>query len=116
MPFFSVSSNRVVSGTTATARIQHGKSGIVWIVSQISVRTTPVRNTAQCTVNINGSYRTSTSLLPSSAQGTPFYALNPSDVMTVDFTGLAIGDVGIVEVGYDERGWGQYSFSAGDVI
>lgn len=108
MPDF-VASARAASNGAATVLIQHNKSGIVWVVSQISVRSDPVRNTASCRVSRNGQQLTSSALVPSTAAGQPFYRLNAADALEIAFANLQSGDFAYVTVSYSETQWGQYN-------
>lgn len=106
MPDF-VASARAASNGVATVLIQHNKSGIQWVVSQISVRSDPIRNTAQCRVSRNGQQLTNTALVPSTASGQPFYRLNAADALEVVFSNLTSGDFAYVTVSYSEGLWGM---------
>lgn len=105
MPDFAASA-RAVTGGTAVVRIQHNRSGIVWVVSQIAVESIPARPAANATIRRNGRYITSTATLPASAQGQPFYQLNASDLIEVSFANLGVGDNAIVSLLYTEDIWG----------
>lgn len=107
VPDFSASARADASGN-ATVRIQHNRSGIVWVVSQIAVENTPTTpSAAKAIVRRNGRYLTSTSIVPASAQGQPFYALNAPDVLEIDFSNVPVGDTAIVTLSYQETLWGQ---------
>lgn len=100
---------------TAQVRIQHGRSGLQWVVSQISVQSIPLRTGATVTVNLNGQYWTSTSVLPATASGQPFITLNASDLLTADFAFLTVGDSAILNLFYVETHWGNAD-NVGNVV
>jgi len=95
---------------TAQVRIQHARSGIVWVVSQIGVTSSTLRSGSTATVSLNGQYITSAQFLPQSAQGQPFITLTGADVLTIDFAGLTSGDTAIANLLYEEGLWGQQRY------
>lgn len=107
VPDFSASQRADASGN-ATVTIQHNRSGIVWVVSQIAVEKSPdTPSAARAIIRRNGRYLTSTSIVPASAQGQPFYALNAPDTLEIEFSNLSVGDTGVVTVSYQETLWGE---------
>lgn len=104
-----VGSARAASNGIATVLVQHNKSGLQWVVSQISVRSDPVRNAAKCEVKRNGQQMATSALVPSTASGQPFYRLNAADALEIVFSNLQSGDFAYVTVSYSEAQWGQYN-------
>lgn len=113
MPDFSTSARADAAGE-ATCLIQHNKSGLIWIVSQLAVESIPERSAARTFVYRNDRFLTSSSIVPASAQGKPFYRLNAGDKLEVRFDNLTSGDTAIVTVSYNEAEWG--STEAGDIV
>lgn len=111
MPDYVVSSRAAADGT-ATVHIQHNKSGIVWVVSQLSVQDVPSSSVGQCTVKRNGQLMTTTSIVPATAGGQPFYRLNAGDDLECAFTNLTPSANAIVTASYSETQWGQYNDGA----
>lgn len=107
MADFSASARVPAAGTTCQVRIQHNRSGIDWVVSQISVETIPATPAGLAVVRRNGRYLTDTTQLPAGAQGQPFYKLSASDVLTIDFSNLVAGTTAICTVSYQEGTWGS---------
>lgn len=102
----------VQAGSSGTATLTiSGESiptGVIWVVSQISVETLPVRVTASATVRKNSRYITSSSQgSASSAQGPPYISLSSHDVFTIVWTGLTLNDACIATLLYTEHIWGQ---------
>lgn len=101
------------AATTATVTIQPGRSGLDWIVWQMTVTSIPRRGGGQVTVNRDGIYLTSTIIIPSSAQGPPAIVLHDSSVLESAFTGMVAGDECIVTLLYEEVPWGEHGTSFG---
>lgn len=91
---------------TATLIIVPDKSGIQWVVAQISVDCSPSRPEGNATVRKNGQYVTSTITLPQTAGGEPALLLQYFDTMTITFSGCQPGDNVIGTVYYNEVPWG----------
>lgn len=100
------------SGSVAVT-IQHGKTGLWWIVWQLSVASYPARSQASCTVTRNGNYMTSTATVPASAQGPPAWKLEPSDVLTFNFSGFHAGDECIATLLFEETLGGRLGTTFG---
>lgn len=107
MPDYVIPAVKANAAGIAVARFQLNRSGIVWVVSQIAVRTSPPRPNAAVTVTRNGQTMTTSSVVPATAGGQPFYRLNNSDVLEATFTGLTLNDDAIVTLSYSESLWGQ---------
>jgi hypothetical protein len=92
-----------ISGVV-TIRIQP-KRNVPWLVKQISNRCQTTASGATAGISKNG--YPITPLVPGfdAAGGDPPIQLRPSDTMTVDYTGLNVGDVVQVLVVYDETEW-----------
>lgn len=96
------------SSGIAVVSFAHNKSGLRWIVWQLTVETIPVRGGAQATIRRNGRYITSTIVgSGSSAQGPPALKMEPNDVLTCTWTGLTAGDEAILLFLYEEVPWGN---------
>lgn len=97
------------SGTaTVTVSGESIPTGMIWVVSQISIETIPSRVTASATVRKNGRYLTSSAQgSASSAQGPPYISLSSHDVLTVTWTGLSLNDSCIATLLYNEHIWGS---------
>ena len=103
-----------VGQTGGTITIEHGKSGLQWIIWQLTVETIPARLSAQATLRKNGRYVTSTIVgSGSSAQGPPAILLNSNDVLTVLWIGMQAGDELIATPFYEEVPWGQHGTGFG---
>lgn len=113
MPDFATQERANALGI-ATINVQHNKSGIIWVVSQISVESSPVRPAANVAVTRNGRPMTTTAVVPATASGQPFYRLNASDILTLTYRNLTSGDTAIATISYSETLWGQ--FNDGSVI
>lgn len=93
------------SGTVAI-NFQHYKTGLQWIVSQLTNSTSPFRVGSVLTVTLNGGYVTSTPLASGdAATGPPFIKLEASDVLTFTFTGMTQGDQCVAGIFYTEEQW-----------
>lgn len=103
------------AGGIAQVRIQHSRSGIQWVVSQMSVQSQPLRSGAAVTINLNGQFVTNSPFLPQTASGQPFITLNASDLITADFSFLTLGDVAILNLFYVETHWGNAE-NVGNVV
>lgn len=106
MPDFPISARANASGI-AVVRFQLNRAGVIWVVSQISVFSTPARQAATCNVTRNGQPMTNTSFLPATASGQPFYRLNPSDVLELTYRNLTNGDTAQAVISYSESLWNQ---------
>lgn len=96
----------VGSSGTAVIPFQHYKTGIQWIVSQISNSTQPFRVGSTVTVDRNGTFITNTPLASGdSAAGPPYYLLNASDVLNFTFAGMTAGDQCSASIFYTEGDW-----------
>jgi hypothetical protein len=104
-----IASARAGSDGTATVTVQQNLAGLVWVVSQISVTSEPLRAAANCTVRRNGQLMTTTSIVPATAGGQPFYRLNSGDTLTFEFTNLTANDIARATVSYSESQWGEYN-------
>lgn len=106
MPDITQSAKVTAASGIAQLDFVHGKSGVQWIVSQISNSTSPFRVGSTVTVKRNGRYLTSTPLASGdSASGPPAYLLNASDVLSLIFTGMTVGDQVEGTLFYDEKAW-----------
>lgn len=102
----------VQAGASGTAVVTiSGESvptGIVYVISQLSVETLPVRTSATATVRKNGRYISSTAQgSASSAQGPPYISITSHDVLTITWTGMTLNDSCIATLLYNEHIWGQ---------
>lgn len=113
MPDFARSQRADAQGA-ATIVIQHNISGVTWVVSQIAVEDSPSSGTGICKVLRNGRIMTSSSLVPSTASGYPFYALTAQDKLELQFTNLTANAQAIATISYTEAPWGQPN--SGNVI
>lgn len=94
--------------------VEHGKTGLWWIVWQWTVETNPVRTSARATARRNGRYITSTLVgSGSSAQGAPALKLEASDVFTMDWVGLTSGDQAVLTLLLEEVPAGTLGSSFG---
>jgi hypothetical protein len=107
MPDYVIPAVQANAAGIAVCRFQLNRSGVVWVVSQISVRTSPARQNTSVTITRNGQTMTTTSVVPATAGGQPFYRLNNSDVLEATYTGLTVGDSAITTLSYSESLWGQ---------
>lgn len=109
MPALVRSIQAGASGTaTLTISGESIPTGVVWVVSQISIETLPVRTTASATVRLNGRYISSSAQgSASSAQGPPYISLTSHDVLTIVWTGLTLNDSCIGTLLYNEHIWGE---------
>lgn len=99
---------------TAVVPIQHNRSGIVWVVSQIGVRSNPARPAGSVRIARNGQELMTSAILPATAGGYPFYQLTSMDILTVTVANLTAGDTAIVTASYQESLWGQAN--SGNVV
>jgi hypothetical protein len=106
---------KAVAGGTAQVRIQHNRSGLQWVVSQLSVESNPLRTGATATIKLNGQFVSDTPFLPQTASGQPFITLNASDLLTADFAFLTVNDVAILNIFYVETYWGNAPYVGGVV-
>lgn len=102
----------VQAGANGTATVtvsgESVPSGIIYVVSQLSVETLPVRTTATATVRKNGRYLSSTAQgSASSAQGPPYISLSSHDILTITWTGMTLNDSCIATLLYNEHVWGD---------
>lgn len=96
----------VPASGSATIRFQHYKTGLQWIISQLTNSTSPFRVGSVLTVQRNGGYITSTPLASGdAATGPPFLKLDASDYLDFIFTGMAQGDQVIAAIFYTEEEW-----------
>jgi hypothetical protein len=109
-----VNQARADAAGNATVIIQHNRSGIVWVVSQIGVRSNPSRPAGSVRILRNGQELMTSSVLPATAGGYPFYQLTSMDVLAVVFANLTSGDTAIVTASYQESLWGQVN--TGNVV
>ncbi len=113
MAQYSQSTFVAVGATTSTVSIQHGKSGIDWIVWQMTVQSIPRRGSANVTVTRDGLYITSSLVVPSSAQGPPSIVLHTGSVLDTAFAGMLARDECLVTLLYEEVPWGQHGSQFG---
>jgi hypothetical protein len=105
MPELVKSSTAPASGTV-TIPFQHYKTGLQWVVSQMTNSTSPFRVGSVLTVNRNGTFITNTPLASGdAATGPPFLLLNASDVLNFVFTGMTLGDTCTATIFYTESQW-----------
>lgn len=91
---------------SAAITFGHSKSGIQWVVSQMSNSTSPFRVGSVLTVTRNGLYVSSTPLASGdAATGPPFLLLNASDQLVFTFTGMTSGDQCVASIFYQEQLW-----------
>lgn len=101
-------SARVPASGTVTIPFTHNKSGIQWVVSQLTNSTSPFRVGSVLTVQKNGQYVTSTPLASGdAATGPPFLILNASDVLSFVFSGMTSGDQCTATIFYTEQAWSE---------
>lgn len=91
----------------ATVTVAVNKSGIQWVVAQMSVEARPASPNGVCTVRMNGNYYTSTATLPATAGGQPALTLQAQDALTFEFSALTPGTTGVVTIWYVETPWGE---------
>jgi len=92
----------------ASCLIALNKSGLNWIVWQVSVESIPVRSSANAVLRRNGIFVSSTIVgSASSAQGPPAFLLHQGDLLTVDWIGMTSGDECIATAFYEEVPIGQ---------
>lgn len=102
---------------TAVIDFAHGKAGLQWVVSQISIETVPPRSSATVMVRLNGRYMTSSSDGSAiSAQGPPSIRLQSNDILSVSWAALTLGDQCILTLFYQEGPWGVEDPSFGWVV
>jgi hypothetical protein len=105
MPELRKSATVPASGTVVIS-FQHYKTGLQWIISQLSNSTNPFRVGSVLTVDRNGGFITNTPLASGdSAAGPPYLLLNASDSLNFTFTGMTAGDVCIASIFYTEGEW-----------
>lgn len=95
-------------GASGLARLDfiHGKTGIQWIVSQLSNSTSPFRVGSTLSIQRNNLYVTSTPLASGdTATGPPFLLLNAADVLSFIFSGMTSGDQVLATIYYSEHLW-----------
>jgi hypothetical protein len=93
----------------AVIDFQHFKSGVQWIVSQLTNSTSPFRVGSVLTVTLNGGYVTSTPLASGdAATGPPFIKLEATDILTFTFTGMTAGDQCTAGIFYTEQQWSSH--------
>lgn len=109
MPDLVRSVQAAASGTaTVTISGESIPTGMVWVVSQISIETLPTRVTASATIRKNGRYLTSSAQgSASSAQGPPYISLTSHDILTIAWTGMTLNDSCIATLLYNEHIWGD---------
>lgn len=90
----------------ATVFVTPDKAGVQWTIGQLGIETRPNNANVSAIVTFNGRYVTSSSVLPSSASGQPAINLQSVDKVTVQFSGMNVGEQAIVTVFYNESLWG----------
>lgn len=104
----------VATTTAVTVTINGPQSGLQWIVWQLSVETIPFRPGAVAVVKRNGRLVTSTvNGGRSAAQGPPALRISSSDVLTIDWTAVHVGDEAVCTLYYEETQWDQYGSTFG---
>lgn len=115
MTEFASTANADSTGS-ATVTVVHGKSGLQWILWQLTIETIPTRTAASAVVRRNGAYITSSIIgSGSSAQGPPAIVLNDSDVLSVTWSNMTQGDECIARLLYEEVPYGQMGSTYGRV-
>lgn len=105
MPDFTQSTIADASGNASIA-VGHIPSGVVWVVWQVAVETSPARPGCTATITKNLRYLSSTNLgSGASAQGPPAISLKGGDSLAVNWAGMQPGDTAIVSVYYNETLW-----------
>jgi hypothetical protein len=108
LPDFALSGRVGAAGTARITVAGFIPSGLVWVVSQISIEAQSSKPTMSAVVRKNGRFVTSSaSGLSSSAGGAPYLALKPPDQLTVDYAGLNSGDTVLLSLFFREITWGQ---------
>lgn len=113
MAQFTASEFVRAGATTATVTIQHGKAGLDWIVWQATVQSIPRRGGSNTTMYRDGTYITSSIVVPASAQGPPSLLLHDINVLDTVFAGMTAGDECLVTLLYEEVPWGQHGSAFG---
>lgn len=80
-------------------------AGLVWVVSQMSFETNPVALGSLVTIRRNDRFISQGYGSASTASGTPFLLLNPTDIMSFTWTGMSEGDECIVTLYYTQTTW-----------
>lgn len=91
---------------TAVVNFETISPGLQWVISQISLETTPFRVGASCVVRRGGRYLTSTIIgSGDTAYGPPSIILLRGVLLTCTWTGLTQGDEAIATIWYEEQPW-----------
>jgi len=105
MTMLSESANADANGN-ATVTFSPAKSGIQWAIGQTALESSQDSDSAQAVMRVNGRLYTSAAFLPQAASGQPALMLQNADILTIDFTGLAVGESAIATIWYNESQWG----------
>lgn len=105
-----VQSARADASGTAVITVNPVLSGIIWIVSQVSVEAITSQVAVTSIFRKNGRYITSSNQGSSStAGGSPSISCKSGDVLTMTWQGLVLNDTAILTMLYSELTWQQYN-------
>jgi hypothetical protein len=109
---------RVAAGqTTAAIAVQSEiPSGVVWIVSQVSLEVVSAQVSVTAILRKNLRFVSSTNQMPSSASGAPYISLKAGDNLTATWAGLAATDTAIMSLFYREIPWTDLTGLQIDVV
>jgi hypothetical protein len=109
---------RVATGaTTATITVQSEiPSGVVWIVSQVSLEIVSAQVSVTAVLRKNLRFVSSTNQMPSTASGAPYLSLKAGDQMSAVWSGLVATDTAIMSLFYREIPWTDLTGLQIDVV